>query len=159
MAKKLSEEEKQRRELAKSIKKQITDWIYATYGVTFLPKYFFMNLEKIYKGEYKNLNRPVPPEDLFDMWQQKINYLNKVADTNMKKGKKMDGLGRISYDLAIILGRYDNYLEWKKKQEIANEAVLSAKTQENTIDYNVIKKTYTQNNVDEIDINSLIDEI
>lgn len=73
----------------RDIRLQLSDFIYKEYNVSFLPKHFFINLDKVYKGTYKNLTKPVSVEDLFDMWQQKMNYLNKVAEQNRQKGKNI----------------------------------------------------------------------
>ncbi len=49
-----------------------------------------MNLDKVYKGTYKNLTKPVPVDDLWDMWQRKMPYLLKVYDRNKRMGKTIE---------------------------------------------------------------------
>ena len=51
-------------------------------------------MDSVYKGTMKKLNKPVPPEDLLDMWKQKRNYLDKVAEQNRKKGNEILGVNR-----------------------------------------------------------------
>ena len=141
------------------IRLQFTDWLYRTYEVSFLPKYFFINLDKVYKGTYKNLNKPVPVEDLWDMWQRKMPYLLKVYDKNKRSGKDMNGISRINYDMAIILSKYDSYLEWREQQKQAQMEEIAKKGTH--IDYNKVPNNNinTQNTDDKIDIDSILDEI
>lgn len=140
------------------IRLQFTDWLYRQYEISFLPKYFFINLDKVYKGTYKNLNKPVPVEDLWDMWQRKMPYLLQVYDRNKRSGKQMDGMARINYDLAIILSKYDSYLEWKEQQKQAQAEEMAKKS--TNIDYTKVSNgTTIQDTDDKIDIDSILDEI
>lgn len=144
--------------IEKNIRLQFTDWLYTQYEISFLPKYFFINLDKVYKGTYKNLNKPVPVEDLWDMWQKKMPYLQKVHDKNKRCGKEIEGIARISYDLAIILSRYDSYLKWKEEQKLSQTQLNQ---NEIHIDYDNIKvvKNVSNQDDDKIDIDSILDEI
>lgn len=143
----------------KNIKRQFTDWLYDTYDISFLPKYFFYNLEKVYKGEYKNLKKPVPVEDLWDMWQRKLPYLRKIYDKNKRSGKEMEGICRINYDMAIVLSRYDSYLQWKEQQQIAlNNEQNQSQNNKEKINYAHIE-SYSDENDDEIDISEILEEI
>lgn len=134
---------------------QFTDWLYRQYEVSFLPKYFFMNLDKVYKGTYKNLTKPVPVDDLWDMWQRKMPYLLKVYDRNKRIGKTMEGVARINYDLAIVLSRYDSYLAWKDQQM---QALAQNDNTSQSIDYKKIASLPTEKN-SEVNINEIIEEI
>lgn len=136
---------------------QLTDFIYKEYNVTFLPKYFFINLDKIYKGEYKNLKEPVPVEDLFDMWQKKMDYLNKTYIYNKEHGKEMQGVQRINYDLAILLSKYDSYKRWKEKQKAIQKQEQEFKKQQ--VFVNIAKIQVRPKISDSDDISSIIDEI
>ena len=136
---------------------QLTDFIYKEYNVTFLPKYFFINLDKIYKGEYKNLKEPVPVEDLFDMWQKKMDYLNKTYTYNKEHGKDMQGVQRINYDLAILLSKYDSYKRWKEKQKAIQKQEQEFKKQQ--VFVNMAKIQVRPKISDSDDISSIIDEI
>lgn len=141
-----------------NIKREITNWIYITYGLTFLPKSFFINLDKIYKGTYKNLSSPIPPEELFDMWKRKIDSLNKTADRNSRMGKEINEVCRIYYDLAILLSKYDSYKEWKEKQKIANEIIIE-KTDKSIEQFCNNYNSQNNNKNDKLDIASILDEI
>lgn len=144
--------------LSESTRKQFTDWLYQQYDISFLPKYFFINLDKVYKGTYKNLTKPVPVEDLFDMWKRKMPYLIEIHDKNKRHGKNMDGINRISYDLAILLAKYDSYLKWKEQMQLAE--IANAQLDFNIdYDYKLYKNNNTTENADKIDINGVLDEI
>ena len=119
-------------------------------------------MDSVYKGTYKNLNRPVPPEDLLDMWRQKRNYLDRVAEQNRKKGTEISGVNRVNYDLAILLSKYDAYLKWKEQQELAVAEVNDSKKRSiERIEYtDVIRPSGNkQTNKAGIDISSMLDEI
>lgn len=155
-----TKEQAEKDRIEKNIRLQFTDWLYTQYDISFLPKYFFINLDKVYKGTYKNLNKPVPVEDLWDMWQKKMPYLRKVNDKNKRYGKEIEGVARINYDLAIILSRYDSYLKWKEEQKLSQTQSTQNEVQ---IDYNNIKIKIAKNNPNQndsnIDIDSILDEI
>lgn len=149
---------KQTKSQERSIRLQLSDFIYKEYSVSFLPKHFFINLDKVYKGTYKNLTKPVPVEDLLDMWQQKIDYLNKVAEQNRHKGKKIEGMARINYDLAILLSKYDSYCEWKARKDAEKQDLKQSMTSQTIkITNQIIPKSVAINN--DSDISSIIDEI
>lgn len=144
----------------RSIKLQFTDWLYREYDVSFLPKQFFINLDKVYKGTYKNLSKPVPLEDLWDMWQKKMPYLLKLHDKNKRSGKDMDGMCRIYYDMSVVLAKYDSYLKWKEEQKLAQ---VEEKDKAKSIDIRLDKITNlisnNDNNSNTLDIDSILDEI
>lgn len=143
-------------ERSSSARRILTDWLLERYNTT-MPKAFFVRLDSVYKGTYRGLAQPIPPEHLLDMWQQKINYLDKVAEQNRKKGKEVDGLSRLNYDLAILVARYPAYLTWLKKQQVAAEQPVGTTAQQH-IDYSNL----TQGNTSPtsgVDLNSIINEI
>ena len=156
------------RDSAKSIEKkqnirnELYEFLFEMYNISFFPNYFYIKMDSVYKGTYKNLNRPVPPEDLLDMWRQKRNYLDRVAEQNRKKGTEISGVNRVNYDLAILLSRYDAYLKWKEQQELAVAEVNDSKKRSiERIEYtDVIRPSSNkQTNKTGIDINSMLDEI
>ena len=87
----------------------------------------------------------------------KINYLDKVAEQNRKKGKEVDGLSRLNYDLAIIVARYPAYLTWLKKQQIAAEQPVET-TRQQYIDYSGLSQGNALSS-DSVDLSSIINEI
>ena len=157
MAKRRTKAEIEQDNKTEAIRLRFTNWLYRTYEVSFLPKYFFINLDKVYKGTYKNLNKPVPVEDLWDMWQRKLPYLMKVYDKNVRSGKTMEGIARISYDMAIVLSKYDSYLSWKENQQR-----IQAEQQERDkeIQYTKLTKPVSSSaDKDEINLSDILDEI
>ena len=145
--------------LEKSKRRQFTDWLYKQYDISFLPVSFFVNLDKVYKGTYKNLKRPVPVEDLWDMWQKKMPYLLKVHEKNNRQGKTMEGMQYILYDLSIILSKYDSYLKWKETQK---QAIVNDNLQKMRIEYNNLNNDSSNSNNSKntaVDINSILDDI
>ena len=114
--------------------RDVTDWIYEYYEVKFLPKHFFIHLAEIPKGKYPGLRQAVPYEDLLDMWKQKASYLDKVNLKNRQKGKVIEGMARINYDISILLSRYDSYLAWKSEQE-AEQKAREAESKKEKINY------------------------
>ena len=148
-------------EKKKSTKNELYEFLFGMYDISYFPQYFYIKMDSVYKGTMKNLNKPVPPEDLLDMWKQKRNYLDKVAEQNRKKGNEILGVNRVNYDLAILLSKYDSYLKWKEQQKIAiAELDESKKRSIEKIEYTDVvrpKRAGTSNN--KVDINSMLDEI
>ena len=148
-------------EKRKSTKNELYEFLFDMYDISYFPQYFYIKMDSVYKGTMKNLNKPVPPEDLLDMWKQKRNYLDKVAEQNRKKGNEILGVNRVNYDLAILLSKYDSYLKWKEQQKIAiAELDESKKRSIENIEYTDVarpKRVGASNN--KVDINSMLDEI
>lgn len=148
-------------EKKKSTKNELYEFLFDMYDISYFPQYFYIKMESVYKGTMKNLNKPVSPEDLLDMWKQKRNYLDKVAEQNRKKGNEILGVNKVNYDLAILLSKYDSYLKWKEQQKIAiAELDESKKRSIEKIEYTDVvrpKRVGTFDN--KVDINSMLDEI
>jgi hypothetical protein len=158
MSNKSKQTKKNKQELSTKI--QFTNWLYKQYEISFLPKHFFIQLDKVYKGTYKNLNKPVPVEDLWDMWKRKMPFLLKVHDKNNRQGKNIEGVALIIYDLSILLSKYDSYLKWKEEQRLAYET-LKRQQKETRIKYKNIQdiKPKSTPQKDILNINNIIDEI
>ena len=148
-------------EKKKSTKNELYEFLFDMYDISYFPQYFYIKMDSVYKGTMKNLNKPVPPEDLLDMWKQKRNYLDKVAEQNRKKGNEISGVNRVNYDLAILLSKYDSYLKWKEQQKIAiAELDESKKRSIEKIEYTDVARPKRVSNTDnKVDINSMLDEI
>jgi hypothetical protein len=134
------------------------DYLQNKYSITKMPKQLFIKLSNIFNGKLQGLNKPIPPEHMYDMWQRKSSYLDKVHASNIIKGKKMEGYIRLNYDLAIIISKYDDYLAWLDRQK--SLAVDNEKLKENV---EVTKVLYKQNiqpsKQDNNDIADIIDEL
>lgn len=99
-------------------KENIFNFIRETYDITIVPTTVWQKLSDIYCGTFKGMTAGIPPEHLLDMWKRKIDMLNTIADKNKTKGIQMLSDKRISYDLSILVNKYDSYLRWLEKQKI-----------------------------------------
>lgn len=112
----------------KKAKDELYKFIQNMYNVVVLPNYFFIKMESIYQGTYKGLAKGIPATHLLDMWQQKQQYLIQIYMNNIAKGKDLQGIGRVNYDLAILLNLYDGYLKWREsihEQYTQEQALIS----------------------------------
>ena len=138
-------------------RRQLTDWLLKAYDVSSIPVRFYQKLAAVYDGSYTGLAQPVPAEHLLDMWQQKKQYLDKVAAQNAQKGKRMDVAQRLNYDLAILLVRYKDYLAWKQKQE--NAAQQSPPPEEKVEYQNLSRACNSGAKASPVSIEDILDEI
>jgi hypothetical protein len=132
---KAAEKQKAQKERADNL--ALTDWLLNTYKVL-IPRYFYIKLASVYNGTYRGLPGPIPPDDLLDMWQQKWKYLQKSDDYRRAHGREIDGANRLSYDLAIIIGKYDSYLKWKRTQEVAKQKSIEENSNVAVINYSAL---------------------
>lgn len=140
----------------KFVKDSLVEFLTNQYNISFFPNYFYIKMQSVYNGTYKGLTRPVDPEHLLEMWQTKMNYLNKV---NAKKSKPLEGINKVYYDLAILLARYDKFLEWKESQQCELDKMAERiKKSKNQINYhNIIHTHSAQEKKSSID--DILDEI
>jgi hypothetical protein len=73
-----------------------------------VPNSVFVKLDSIYKGTYKGIAQPIPPHELLDILERKMDYL----DRNAIK-RNLEGINRVNYDLAVAVGSYQSYKEWR----------------------------------------------
>lgn len=115
-----------------------------------------MQLAKIPKGNYKGQGKPIPFEDLLDMWERKMPYLTRTYQKNCDKGKRIDGIARVMYDLAILMSKYDSYLEWKSMNETQKTTEITAARSEK-IEYKNV--TNTVEKIENDNMNDILDDI
>jgi hypothetical protein len=96
-------------------KKIFFNWIKVRYKVEYLPKNIITKFEAVFAGTYIGLSKPVCLEHLSEMWHLKEEYLDKLSNENKLKGKELKPIQQIVYDMAVLLNKYDRYIEWKKK--------------------------------------------
>lgn len=89
------------------------------YDIITLPNYIFTKMELVFNGKFKTMSKPVPPEHLLDMWQRKQVFLD-----GLYHKEKIDGVGRINYDLAVLIAKYPGYLEWLGKTRTEEKEVV-----------------------------------
>lgn len=142
-------------------KESIFDFIKDAYDITIIPTTIWQKLSDIYNGSFKGMTYGIPPEHLLDMWHRKINMLNRIARNNITKGIVMSPDKRISYDLSILVGKYDSYLKWIEKQKIL-ESERKSEDNENIIGKSVgtvIKNLNRCGKSNSEDISDLVDDI
>lgn len=123
----------------KEAKKEIYNFILENYDITCLPKHMFIKLNSIYSGTFKGMSNGILPTELLDMWNRKLSYLNKIANSNITKGKTMSPIQRINYDLSILINKYDSYKKWCRQQEILELKNKNVK-EINSISTSIIKE-------------------
>lgn len=132
------------------------EYLKETYNVMELPKSLYSKLAQINSGNFKNYKIAIPYEDLLDMFKRKQNFLNKLYTTNVAKGKEMTAVQRISYDISVIIDKYEDYLQWKSRQKVFENEPINHN--EIKIDYAKLKKS-TENKENETDILSILDDL
>lgn len=142
----------------------IYEFIINNYDVNIVPNKVFTKLDAFYTGTFKGMSISMSPEDLYDMWTKKINYLNNLNIKNIKANKIINGADRINYDLSVLLSKYDSYLKWKEKEKIKAEEIKEVC--ENATNYTSNKSIIANAKVkhqeeehDIEDIDTILDEI
>lgn len=118
------------------------------YDVKSIPPYFFIKVNAIVDGTHPSVSEPISYEDLLFIFQKKKSYLDKVNNTNIKKGNKITGAKRLSYDLSIVVSMYDSYAKWRDEQQLLQAQLLRdklASNKEPKIDYNKIANVNKKN--------------
>lgn len=142
-------------------KDDIFEFIQAHYDIKVVPKKIFTKLSDIYNGTYRGLTCCIPPEDILDMWKRKMDYLNRVRAKNITLGNNMDVAQQVSYDISVLINKYDSYLKWKEKNKIIEQEVNKVhKDILKTVDLDKLSKmAQNQKKEDEDDIDSLLEEL
>ena len=138
---------------------EIFEFIKDTYDLTTIPTTVWQKLNNIYNGTFKGMSVGISPSDLLDMWKRKIDMLNGIAKNNEIKGIHMQPDQRLSYDLSILVNKYDSYLRWKEKQKIL-EAEKETEKSQNIVSQSIGYTNISKNNkADTDDISDLVDDI
>ena len=133
-------------------------YIKETYNLNLLSTEIWKRLDSVYKGTYKNLDKPIPVEHLSYMWKEKQNTLNKIYRNNISKGKDFSNEGRVLYDLAVIVKQYDKFLEWLDKQRL--KEADDVKTNDNINLVTNLASKMVKNKSNEInDLSKTLDEV
>lgn len=133
------------------------------YDVTVFPTFFYKKLADINRGTYKGVNTGIPYIDILDMFKRKQKYLNSIASKNSRTGKQIVGINRVNYDLAIIINKYDEYLNWKNKQKILESSINDGLSENKNIENINYSKFVTDNirseNNEDVDIGDILEDI
>lgn len=138
-------------------KEEINQFILSEYDLTIIPSSVWQKLSNIYFGTFRGMSVGIPPEELIDMWRRKIDYLNRIANQNMTKGKVMNSDQRINYDLSILINKYDGYKKWKESQRVLEQEQREQRLEEPIVMTGNIQNEMTEKNTD--DISDLVDDI
>ena len=173
--KKLKEEKKKENEQTKkeTKEKELTDkdiffsYIIQTYNISnteTIPKYIYKKVSEIVSGKFEGFNDSISYEDLLIMFKKQQKNLNNIYMNNIKKGKKMSNVKRFSYDLSVIVNKYDSYKQWKEKQKLLrNEEQQEEEYLNNRKDFTQIQNNNNmlENSDDEteLDISSIVNDL
>lgn len=138
-------------------KEDIFKFIQDSYGVVVVPTNVWHKLSSIYNGTFKGMSVGIPPKHLLDMWKRKKCELDKIAGRNKAVGKRMTTEQRISYDLSILINKYDSYLKWIERQKIIDAE--NRENEKNTIITSFVSNAEKIVEDDDSDISNLVDDI
>lgn len=99
------------------VMKNLLDFIADTYQIVNFPQYFFVKINEVLNGTRKGLRVAIPPDHLLDMWKRRMPKLDKIHVQTVTMGKDIQGIGRVYYDLGVLVGEYESYLKWKQQQQ------------------------------------------
>lgn len=140
-------------------KEKLFEYIEQTYTPSYLAPAFYEKMNSIFDGTLKGLRIPIPPEDILDMFQRQQSKLDKQAIKKWGSAQPVPSV-RINYDLAILLNKYDKYLDWKRAKEIeTQEAVQNAEERSSTEQYVYIAPQVQHQVSDEVNIASILDDL
>lgn len=110
-----------------------------TYNIHTIGNIYTKYLAPIYTGTYyKSPGVTIPPRVLLDMWKRKLTYLSKAREKKIRSGADMNGMQKVAYDFAIVISKYDSYLEWKEQQQVLESKQID-------IQKNILKNVDLQN--------------
>lgn len=136
----------------------LNDYLLINYDVSSLSSRFWSTISDIGNGIYRHKRcKAISCDMLLDMWKHYQKYLNDINAWNKSKGNNIDGEGRANYDLAVLMGKYSEYMKIKAKRE-AEEAERELKRKEEIkIDYNKVQAKTKQSGLG--DISDLLDDL
>ena len=143
------------------VKEDIFKFMIEHYDIKVVPPKIFQKLEDIYNGRWKGLACCIPPEDILDMWNRKMDYLIKQRMRNVTLGKEMDAAQQINYDITVLINKYDSYLKWKEQNKIIEQEVNKVHTDIlKTVDLDKLSKiTQNHKREEDDDIDALLEEL
>ncbi len=125
------------------IRNHLYKYLMDHYDVIMLPTYIYAKMEQLFTGTYKNMTKPMKASHILDMFQRRQSQLDKIYHK-----EKLDGISRINYDLAVLIGKYNNYLDWieKSKNEIVKTEAFIKNSRNIELDKVTISKKSKQDN-------------
>lgn len=100
------------------VKDELNSHLLENYNITMIPNRFWQVVSELEMGKYKGKRcKPVDVKVLCGCWkwgQRKLNEINQYNKSNNKG--PVDDNARLMYDLAVLIGKIPNYLNYKEKQ-------------------------------------------
>lgn len=141
-------------------KEDIFNFIKDSYDITIIPTQIWNKLADINNGTFKGMfGQGIPTNHLLDMWIKKMDLLNDIYSKNVVKGVTMTTQQRISYDLSVLVNKYDSYLKWLEKKRINDIENETIKSDRLVSEINIFKLTNNNSDTDSDDISDLVDDI
>lgn len=141
---------------------KLKKWMGEFYNATSFPKTAYDKLETVYNGTYKSINKPIPVGDLYNMFVKQSENLKRIntdlVQRNAKQGKSSTAVMLFYYDLAVVISKYDSYLEWKSN--IKQEQKHQKRIIQEQINYELVfNQSSNRQDNDVININDILDDI
>lgn len=104
-------------------KNQLYIYLLNHYNIVQPPTYLYTKMEQVFAGTFERkgirIKNAIQPGHLLDMWQRKQSFLD-----GLYHKEKIDGVGRINYDLAVLIAKYPGYLDWLGKKESDSKKIV-----------------------------------
>lgn len=134
----------------------LNEYLIETYNVATLSARFWSMIADIGNGIYRRKRcKSIDCETLLEMWKHYQQFLLDTYAYNRSHGNYMDGEGRVLYDLAVLMGKYGEFIKLKAKEEAK---VTTVKTV-NKINYEALSNQKQTTTKTDDDILALMDEI
>lgn len=139
-------------------KDDLNVWLLDNYNITMIPTRFWQVISELESGIYKGKRcKSVNISTLCGCWKWGQRKLNEIDQYNKSQNKgPKDDAARLMYDLAILIGKIPNYLNYKEKQKAARNEMARTAVSHDDIDMSKIgqgKKTKRK------DISDISDDI
>jgi hypothetical protein len=137
-------------------KKALLSYLANEYRIAIFNKPFVFKLEHIHEGSLKIQFAPIPYSTLLDMFKHYKRDLEKQSIYNKATGKKFsDQHGVLNYDLAIILNKHSDYMNFLQEDKVNSNTGAVA---QETVNAAVQRAVHKAEETDEIDINNMLED-
>lgn len=140
----------------------VNEFLRENYKIQDINAFYTRYLKPLYHGTYKKYeDLIIPPSHLLEMWKTKIGTLNKMYQRNIKNGKSFTVTQHLAYDLAVLIGKYDSFLEWKNKQKVLEHDVTQIAPDQSyvTTSINIPPAHYKKSNANHDELEEIITDI
>ena len=115
---------------------ELNIWLLEHYNITSVPTRFWQIVADLEGGIYKGKRcKPVDVTTLCGCWKWGQKKLNEISQYNKSHNKgPRDDNARLTYDLAVLVGKVPNYVAYVKKQKVAKNEMSRIATLNDDID-------------------------